>query len=179
MQENLNALKELDRVETLLGKTPDSVGGPGSILAANIPGVGLVQNRLDREGTQLRAIIADIGSMKIHERSGAAVTASEFPRLKPFIPSISDDAPTARSKLANFRAVLEEHMRDVASYYGPENGFKPYTPAADYLEGKAKGEPGKPSGGGSSQPRLSPEEAAKLPPGTQFIGQDGIPRTRN
>lgn len=152
VQENLNALKQLDRAEEELKKTPDSVGGPGSVLAANLPGAGLVQSRMDPEGNKLRALIADIGSMKIHERSGAAVTASEFPRLKPFVPTISDDAKTVRDKLANFRAVYEDIMRDTLSYYGPANGFREYTPAAEYLN---KGQPEAKRVGG-------PAEAGKL-----------------
>lgn len=33
--------------------------------------------------------------------------------------------------------------------------------------------------GGSQGQRLSPEQASKLPPGTPFIGMDGVPRTRH
>lgn len=138
VQENLNSLKQLDRAEEELKKVPDSVGGVGSVIAANVPGAGLIQSRMDPEGVKLRAIIADIGSLKIHERSGAAVTASEFPRLKPFIPQISDDAKTVRQKLASFRAVYEDTMRDTLEYYGPNNGFREYTPATGYLGGAAK-----------------------------------------
>lgn len=150
MQENISALKQLDRAEALLNQNEGSVGGVGSTLAATIPGVGNLQNRNlmgfgDPNGAQLRAVIADIGSLIIHDRSGAAVSASEFPRLRPFIPSISDDAPTIRKKLANFRAVYEETLRDAASYYGPETGYKAYGPAVDYLNGGGRGEPGKPS----------------------------------
>ena len=157
MQENLDALKQLDRVETALKAVPESVGGPGSMLAATVPGAGLIQNRIDKEGTQLRALVADIGSMKIHDRSGAAVTVSEFPRLRPFIPSIADDAATIRSKLANFRAVYVESLADATNYFGPDNGYKAYTPAIDYLEGKTKGTLGTPP---------TPEKPTRPPLGT-------------
>lgn len=192
MQENVNSLKQLDRVEAELTKHEGSVGGVGSTAASIIPGVGSLQNRFgDPEGTQLRALIADIGSMKIHDRSGAAVTASEFPRLKPFIPTIGDDAKTIRAKLANFRAEYTAILADTASYYGPENGFRAYTPATEYLEGKSRGEPGAPApaaprasapAGGNGflpMPRLSPEEAFKLPSGTPFITQDGRTQVRH
>ncbi len=32
---------------------------------------------------------------------------------------------------------------------------------------------------GAQGPKMSPEEAAKLPPGTPFIGMDGVPRVKN
>ncbi len=169
MQGNLNALKQLDRGEALLEKTPGSVGGPGSVAASIVPGAGWLQNRIDKEGVQLRALIADIGSMKIHERSGAAVTASEFPRLRPFIPTIADDEATVRDKLANFRAELEEHMRDVESYYGPDNGFKAYKPAVEYLQGERRGQPGAPSA--SPQTTAGPK-AGTIESGYRFKGGD-------
>ncbi len=146
MQENLDALKQVDRALGKLGENPGSVGGIGSTLAANLPGVGSLQNRWgDPEGTQLRALIADIGSLKIHDRSGAAVTASEFPRLRPFIPSISDDPKTVETKLKNFKAVYEQTLRDTSDYYNADNGFKAHGPTENYLNGGQQPQAAKPS----------------------------------
>lgn len=138
IQENLTALRKIDQTLQALNTTPDSVGGAGSTIASVVPGVGLLQNRMDPEGVNLRALISDIGSLKIHDRSGAAVTAQEFPRLRPFIPSISDDPETVRRKLQNFRIEYESAVRDAATYYSPENGFRPYTPAIEYLQGQTQ-----------------------------------------
>lgn len=44
--------------------------------------------------------------MVIHDRSGAAVTAAEFPRLA-FIPSPTDDAETVQKKLRQFVSSYE------------------------------------------------------------------------
>lgn len=92
----------------------------------------------DPAGTKLRALIADIGSLKVHDRSGANVTASETPRLRPFIPSISDDAVTVRKKLENFKTEYLRQLEDAAGYYNADNGFKPYKPADDYLAGRSQ-----------------------------------------
>lgn len=167
MQENVDALKQIDRALTALKARPDSVGGVGSTAASMIPGVANLQNRFgDPEGTQLRALIADIGSLKIHDRSGAAVTASEFPRLRPFIPSISDDPKTVETKLNNFRAVYDQTLRDATEYYGADNGFKPYTPATSYLDGTAapSAQPAQPDKPAAAQ--------AKAPPAPGFT-KDG------
>jgi len=54
-----------------------------------------------------RAAVSNIGSLKLHDRSGAAVTVSEFPRLAPFIPKVTDTAPAAKIKLNNLRREYE------------------------------------------------------------------------
>jgi hypothetical protein len=196
MQDNLDALKQIDRATAALNAYEKGVGGTGEYLQQLSPGFGGdINNKIDPKGTQVRALIADIGSLKIHDRSGAAVTAAETPRLIPFIPKITDSPQVIRDKLANFKAVYSQMLEDFMGYYNAENGFKEYKPARDYLEGRAapaqpatpdKGPPkdtpaaSPPDTGRStlSLPRLSPEDAAKLEPGTPFIGLDGIPRTR-
>lgn len=67
-----------------------------------------------------RAAVSNIGSLKLHDRSGAAVTISEFPRLAPFIPKVTDNEATARIKLQNLK---DEYARMVAEWSG-----KPATP---------------------------------------------------
>lgn len=148
MTENVKAILQVDRALALLDKTPDSVGGPGSVTASIVPGVGNLQNRWgDPAGTDLRAVIANIGSLIIHERSGAAVTAAEFPRLRPFIPSIADDPATVRKKLEQFRLVYLDEMRATHEYYAPENGFKAHSPTERYLRARGGGsEPQQPGG---------------------------------
>jgi hypothetical protein len=106
-------LGQLDKAIAELEANPDAVGWKGYAPDA-------VLNRADPAGTQARASLADIGSLKIHERSGAAVTASETPRLKPFIPSISDDYDTALTKLKRMRDVL-------TGTYNRDQGFRDFT----------------------------------------------------
>lgn len=79
--------------------------------------------RFDPAGIDTRAAIADLGSLVIHDRSGAAVTAMEFPRLRPFIPSDKDDPATARKKLNRF--VMEyTNIVDEATGFYKESGYK-------------------------------------------------------
>lgn len=83
-------------------------------------------NRVDPQGVDARAAIADLGSLVIHDRSGAAVTAAEFPRLAPFIPLATDDAETAKKKVKRFIQVYREEIDNTKSMYGPDAGFKPF-----------------------------------------------------
>lgn len=69
-------------------------------------GIGMLANkfisladRLQPEGVPLRAAISDLSSAIIHARSGAAVSALEFDRLRPFIPSETDSVRVAFNKL--------------------------------------------------------------------------------
>lgn len=59
----------------------------------------LAMQYLDEKGVEARSVVANIGSKKIHDRSGAAVTMAEMPRLKPFIPSATDKPSVVERKL--------------------------------------------------------------------------------
>lgn len=73
-----------------------------------------------------RADIGDIGSMVIHDRSGAAVTVSEYPRLVPFIPLASDPPQVVQTKLARMRRIIEEEDALYRANYGADQGFIPF-----------------------------------------------------
>lgn len=79
--------------------------------------------RFDPKGTDARAALADLGSLVIHERSGAAVSASEFPRLQPFIPKINDDPETVKKKLKRFAQVYRDVASETTNFYR-ESGYK-------------------------------------------------------
>lgn len=64
-----------------------------------IPGASTVRQYTNPEGVPARAAVSNIGSLKLHDRSGASVTASEFPRLRPFIPLATDTDSVIRDKL--------------------------------------------------------------------------------
>lgn len=90
-----------------------------------------ILQRVDPKGVDTRAAIANLGSLIIHDRSGAAVTASEFPRLKPFIPKETDDNDTVQKKLKGFvntyRAIQQE-MTDFfegQGYVVPTDALQP------------------------------------------------------
>jgi hypothetical protein len=84
--------------------------------------------RMDPKGVDARAAVFNLGSLKIHDRSGAAVTASETPRLLPFIPTPGDNAKTVKTKLAGFQreySLMQQGIEDFAKtqgYKSPRGG---------------------------------------------------------
>jgi hypothetical protein len=117
-QENHSNIEQIDRALESIKKSPESVGflkgmTPDSILQRSDPG-----------GVDTRAQIANIGSLMIHERSGAAVTASEYPRLKPFVPKVDDSAETVKTKLENFKRIYEQVQQDYADTYNEDTGYQ-------------------------------------------------------
>jgi hypothetical protein len=129
----LRAQKALALVE---GKTFDGIKGDKSATGAKGVLPMQVLNRVDPEGTETRAALADLGSLVIHDRSGAAVTAAEFPRLAPFIPTVYDDAKTSAKKLRlfeqNYRAIVEdaEEFYKASGYNVPKMRPRTTGPAA-------------------------------------------------
>ena len=134
--ENLTALRKIDTAESEVDKYPQAFG------LQNIRGDAISQ-RVDPGGVTARAIVSDIGSLKIHDRSGAAVTAAETPRLMPFIPNVNDNAATIKKKLALFRKEYAAIQKDIESMYSTKQGYKPFgnsqaTPSVDDLLEKYK-----------------------------------------
>lgn len=82
-----------------------------------------ILQRVDPSGIDARAAMADLGSLIIHDRSGAAVTAAEFPRLRPFIPQTTDEPATVQKKLKRFVQVYKEVVDDTRSFY-KDSGYK-------------------------------------------------------
>lgn len=115
--ENATALRKIDSALAEVEKYPAAFG------LQNVRGDAISQ-RLDPKGVTARAIIADIGSLKIHDRSGAAVTAAETPRLLPFIPNVNDKAETIKKKLALFRKEYAAIQTDIDSMYNAEQGYR-------------------------------------------------------
>lgn len=116
--ENNVSLNKIDSALNALKQNPDAVG-----LKGYMPNVLL--NRNDPEGTLARAAIADIGSLVLHDRSGASVTASESPRLLPFIPLATDDNQTAEKKLKRFKEIYEQENQGISDTYSKDQGYKP------------------------------------------------------
>ncbi len=112
------------------GRSIRQIGETRKALSAYRDGVGawnkvtpdFVAQRIDPKGVSVRAMIADIGSMLIHDRSGAAVTVSETPRLLPFIPQVSDTPEAIIQKLNNLEAALVGMQQDMEDAYSNEAG---------------------------------------------------------
>jgi hypothetical protein len=111
--ENSAALKKIDDTISAIEKNPDALG------LQNMLGDNISQ-RLDEKGVPTRAAIAEVGRTKIHDLSGAAVTAAEMPGLMPLIPSVTDAPDAAIEKLRNLRKHYQEINDQFESMYsGP------------------------------------------------------------
>lgn len=82
----------IQQARQALQEYPNAVGlERGLSLIPGMERIGdVVNQRRDPEGTRARQLLANLASMEIKDRSGAAVTVSEFPRLAPFIPNAYD-----------------------------------------------------------------------------------------
>jgi len=123
--ENRNQMNVIDEAIRRIQANPKALGAKNLL-------PDIIMQRADPEGVATRAAVADIGSLKIHERSGAAVTASESPRLMPFVPSVKDTPQAALDKLKRLRAYLDQETQALeaagavvpkAGGYSPDNPF--------------------------------------------------------
>lgn len=172
LMSNQQNLRRAQEAQALLGGklVGAAVGDKNATgLKGYLPDV--ILQRQDPEGIDTRAAIADLGSLVIHDRSGAAVTALEFPRLQPFIPSSKDDPTTARKKLNRFvmeyKNIVDEQIEfyKESGYKVPSESLKP----ADIRE---------PSNDAGLVKVKSVNEAMKLKRGTRFIDPNGVERVR-
>lgn len=159
--ENRRSLRNIDTALAEITKYPDAIG----------PTTGALGNWFsqlhDPKGVPARSALANIGSLIIHDRSGAAVTVSETPRLQPFIPLVTDPPEVAKQKLARLRAEIGSMNDDYEAQYSEDQGYRPFKGASA------------PASNIGVMPRpRSIQEAMKLPPGTKFIDPKGVVRTR-
>ena len=145
----------LDALDPKKGGDPDAVGFKGYI-----PDTML--NRIDEKGTTARGLLARVAAQEFHDFSGAAVTASEAARLKPFLPAVNDDIKTVRTKLESLKKQVE--------------GLNSFQREA-YAEGfqklpEAKSEAATPV-------KIATEaDYNNLKSGTEFIDPDGVHRRK-
>lgn len=129
INENIAAARMLDGLVKATEKNPKAFGAK-----TILPDVLL--QMADKQGVDLRADVANIGSLKIHDRSGAAVAAQEFPRLRPFIPSAGDSPQTVVTKLKGFQRELRRTLEETAAGFGPGQGYVPHEGLKKYLSRK-------------------------------------------
>lgn len=112
--ENRTRMRVIDDAITKIGANPSATG-----LQRGIPILGdIVNQRADPSGIDTRAAIADVGSLVIHDRSGAAVTAAEWPRLQPFIPKINDTHEAVIRKLQRMKQIIESETAELEAAGG-------------------------------------------------------------
>ena len=87
--------------------------------------------------------------MIVHERSGAAVPASEQPRLKPFLPIKGEKAEETIKKLKRFRQIYNEIQSDYKEMYSKDTGYNYEPEGVDPAPPPDAG--AKPTAGGGKQ----------------------------
>jgi hypothetical protein len=115
---NMAAIKQIDETIKELQRNPNAMGLLNK-LGEN------VRQRLDPNGIEARAGVANIGSLILHDRSGAAVTAAETPRLLPFIPTTTDTATAAIKKLQALKHQYENENEATSFQFGEDSGYRP------------------------------------------------------
>jgi len=128
MAKNERQLGVVDEAIKAIRANPSAIGGPRNWLLPRG-----ITNFIDREGAPARSAISDIGSLEIKDRSGAAVTATEFKRLG-FIPSEDDTPEVAIGKLERFREYIRNTNAGIRDYYATQGYGTPGTPNTDAAE---------------------------------------------
>ena len=113
--ENRAQMRTIEAALAEIDKYPGAIGPKRGI--GKLPGLGgiadMVNQNVDPAGVDARLNIANVGSLLIHDRSGAAVSISEFPRLAPFVPDISDTPEAAKKKLRALWTNLEQIVNEL------------------------------------------------------------------
>lgn len=126
-------------------------------------GPDALTQRLDQEGVVARALVADIASLKIHDRSGAAVSAAEFPRLRPFVPLATDSPQVVVKKLELFKKEYEAMQQGIETFYG-DGGYK--SPPRMQAQPQTQPAPAAPQQQpNKSQPQQLPQSLPQQPSG--------------
>jgi len=115
---NASTIKDIDDAMKAVQENPNAFGLQFGISDE-------ANQRLDPKGVGPRAKVANIGSLKIHSRAGSATTASETPRLKPFIPAVHNDPKAILDKLKELRAEAERHNDSIIEFATTQNYKSP------------------------------------------------------
>lgn len=124
INKNMMALAKIDAAEKAIDAYKNATGLLKGMAQTTDAGAALL-NKADPKGVEARAAISDIGSLLLHDRSGAAVTVSEAPRLKPFVPLGTDSYKTVKAKLRRLREFAQTETGMLKSEYpsaGPDGG---------------------------------------------------------
>jgi hypothetical protein len=120
---------------------------PGAMGMSNALGGSFLKDQFSPDPANIaaRATVANLSSMQIHNRTGAAMSKTEWERLRPFLPTDVDNPTTAITKLQGLRRQVELETTQMQTLYGarvPEGAF----PAAADVPDAAKPAAGTPPG---------------------------------
>lgn len=118
IMENRKALQTIDDAIAGVQGNPDAMG------AWNYLG-DAVRQRTDPGGVEARGKVAQVGGIRLHDLSGAAVTATELKRLQPYIPTTTDSPEAAAKKLLTLRQEYANMLTQQEAAYAPDQGYRP------------------------------------------------------
>lgn len=144
---NNAAINQVDRAVEALRSSETATGFTKGVLASlGRVGNWAMNNWIDPDGTVTRAMVTDLGSLRLHDRSGATVTGPEWERLRSYIPEVGDSLKTAIDKLSVFRAGYVAMQKELLGYAENESyrlpGQIPTEPKGRTASGKVNQIPG-------------------------------------
>lgn len=91
-----------------------------------------ITSRTNPDGVKMRALINNMGSQIMHDRSGAAVTVEEFARQRGWYPSVGDNAQTIIAKLSALSEGMQQEQNIILQMYQGAPQFQAFAnnPAA-------------------------------------------------
>lgn len=102
---NQQQLSAIDKAIAEVKAHPQAFG-----LGRGLPMIGsTIDQRLDPAGVRARSLISNIGSMQIHDRTGAAMSVHEEKRLAGFVPQASDTPEKIIENLNQLKESLTEY----------------------------------------------------------------------
>lgn len=168
--DNAKGVTQIDAAIEAIKANPKALGADAGSFLRNAMGDNVSQ-RLNPGGVSTRAAVANIGSLLIHDRSGAAVTAAETPRLLPFIPQVNDTPEAAIKKLQGLKTELANANSQIEVQFGEESGYRPIRGADVPTAPDAR----KPQGGGKPPGWSRQLTAQQRATAGRFKGATGTP----
>lgn len=119
---NRAVLNQIDAAISSLEANPKATGIKFGIARALTPSFAEqpLVDALNPSGVDTRTIIADISSKQIHDRTGAAMSASEANWMKPFLASDSRNSENNIKALRRMRERLQLETELLEQQYAPE-----------------------------------------------------------
>lgn len=103
--DNEQTLRSIDEAVAAIEKNPDALHGWDTFTPEVIRKFTETPDKVT-----VRAPVADVGSLQIHNRTGANMNIKEEPRLAPFVPDIRDRPANALIKLRRLKErIIEEN----------------------------------------------------------------------
>jgi hypothetical protein len=118
-QGNNQSLAQLDEAIAAVDKAPDEYFGLQGGL-----GDAYMQRRYP-ESTDPRGKYFGVAAVKRHDITGAAMSPTEAPDLRPFLPSATDTKAAAKTKLQNLRNEVLKNNSIMEAMYGDTSTYAP------------------------------------------------------